>query len=87
VVAATQTAASGETTHWTSGAMARDSGISVSSVQRIWRKHGLQLHKTHLFKLSNDPLIAEKLTDIVRLYIAPPEQACRGYALRNSRLV
>src|SRR5580658_9336175 len=40
VVAATQTAAAGETTHWTSAAMARHIGISVSSVQRIWRKHG-----------------------------------------------
>jgi hypothetical protein len=45
VVAATQTTAPGETTHWTSVAMARHIGISVSSVQRIWRKHGLQPHK------------------------------------------
>ena len=42
VVAATQTVAPGETTHWTSGAMAKHIGISVSAVQRIWRKHGLQ---------------------------------------------
>src|SRR3954452_23507681 len=45
VVAATQAAAPGETTHWTAAAMARHIGISVSSVQRIWRKHGLQPHK------------------------------------------
>jgi transposase len=45
VVAATQAAAPGETTHWTSVAMAKHIGISVSSVQRIWRKHGLQPHR------------------------------------------
>src|SRR5580698_952740 len=75
VVAAAQTAAPGETTHWTSVAMARHIGISVSSVQRIWRKHGLQPHKSSVFKLSNDPLFAEKLLDIVGLYVDPPEHA------------
>lgn len=75
VVTATQTAPPGETSHWTSGAMARHIGLSVSSVQRIWRKNGLQPHKTRLFKLSNDPLFADKLIDIVGLYVAPPEHA------------
>ena len=75
MVAATQTAPPGETTHWTSGAMARHIGISVSSVQRIWRKHGLQPHKIRLFKLSNDPRFADKLVDIVGLYVNPPEHA------------
>jgi transposase len=75
VVAATQTAAPGETTHWTSVAMARHIGISVSSVQRIWRKHGLQPHRVHQFKLSNDPRFAAKVLDIVGLYVAPPEHA------------
>jgi transposase len=75
VVAATQTPAPGETTHWTSGAMARSIGISVSAVQRIWRKHGLQPHKISLFKLSNDPRFADKLIDIVGLYVDPPEHA------------
>ncbi len=75
VVAATQTAAPGETTHWTSKAMARHIGISVSSVQRIWRKHGLQPHQVSVFKLSNDPRFAEKLIDIVGLYVNPPEHA------------
>src|SRR6266478_3068264 len=45
----------GEATHWTAAAMAKCTGISVSSVQRIWRAHGLQPHRVHLFKLSNDP--------------------------------
>ena len=75
VVAATQTAAPGETTHWTSAAMAEHTGISVSSVQRIWRKHGLQPHKSRQFKLSNDPQFAAKLLDIVGLYVNPPEHA------------
>ena len=65
----------GETTHWTSGAMAKHIGISISSVQRIWRAHGLQPHKTRLFKLSNDPLFAEKVVYIVGLDISPPEHA------------
>src|ERR1700757_3082578 len=50
-------------------------GISVSSVQRIWRKHGLQPHKVRQFKLSNDPQFAAKLRDIVGLYVNPPEHA------------
>ena len=75
VVAATQTAAPGETTHWTSVAMARHIGISISSVQRIWRKNGLRPHKISLFKLSNDPRFADKLIDIVGLYVNPPEHA------------
>ena len=75
VVAATQTAAPGETTHWTSAAMARHIGTSVSSVQRIWRKHGLQPHKIRQFRLSNDPRFAAKLIDIVGLHVDPPEHA------------
>ena len=75
VVAATQTAPPGETTHWTSAAMAEHIGISVSSVQRIWRKHGLQPHKVRQFKLSKDPRFAAKLLDIVGLYVNPPEHA------------
>ena len=48
----------GEATHWTAPAMARASGISVSSVQRIWRAHGLRPHQVHSFKLSTDPRFA-----------------------------
>jgi transposase len=62
----------GETTHWTAAAMAKETGISVSSVQRIWRKHGLQPHRMHQFKLSNDPQFAAKLHEIVGLYVDPP---------------
>src|SRR5271167_4170952 len=56
-------------------AMAKVQGISVSSVQRIWRRHGLQPHRTRLFKLSNDPQFASKLREIVGLYVEPPAHA------------
>ena len=65
----------GEVTHWTASAMAKASGISASSVRRIWRSHGLQPHRFRQFKLSKDPKFVEKLQDIVGLYMAPPAHA------------
>jgi transposase len=65
----------GETTHWTGGAMAAAVGISVSSVHRIWRTHGLAPHRFRRFKLSNDPQFTAKLRDIVGLYVDPPSHA------------
>jgi len=61
--------------HWTGSAMAKAVGISVSSVQRIWRTHGLQPHRVRRFKLSNDPQFAAKLREIVGLYVDPPDHA------------
>jgi hypothetical protein len=55
--------------------MARDAGISASSVHRIWRAHGLQPHRVRQFKLSNDPEFIDKLRDVVGLYVAPPAHA------------
>jgi transposase len=75
VVALTLEAPPGETTHWTGALMAKASGVSVSSVQRIWRKHGLQPHRMRQFKLSNDPKFIEKLRDVVGLYVDPPSHA------------
>jgi len=75
VVALTLGPPPGETTHWTAPAMAAAVGISVSSVQRIWRAHGLQPHRLRQFKLSNDPNFAAKLRDIVGLYVDPPAHA------------
>jgi transposase len=75
VVALTLTDPPGEITHWTSAAMAEAAGISVSSVQRIWRSHGLQPHRVRQFKLSNDPQFAAKVRDIVGLYVDPPAHA------------
>jgi hypothetical protein len=57
--------------HWTGAAMAKAAGISVSSVQRIWRAHGLRPHLVRRFKLSNDPQFAAKLREIVGLYVDP----------------
>jgi transposase len=62
-------------THWSRGAMAREAGISESSVGRIWRSHGLKPHRVTSFKVSNDPLFADKLEAIVGLYLNPPEHA------------
>ena len=75
VVRQTLRAPPGETTHWTAPAMAKASGVSVSSVQRIWRSHGLQPHRMRQFKLSNDPRFADKVRDIVGLYVDPPAHA------------
>ena len=55
--------------------MAKVAGMSLSSVQRIWRAHGLQPHRIRQFKLSNDPKFAAKLRDIVGLYVDPPDHA------------
>src|SRR5499433_3484619 len=65
----------GETTHWTAEMMAKAAGISVSSVQRIWRAHGLQPHRVRRFKLSRDPEFVPKLREIVGLYVNPPAHA------------
>jgi transposase len=75
VVSLTQGDPPGETTHWTAAAMAEATAISVSSVQRIWRAHGLQPHRMRQFKLSNDPHFAAKLRDVVGLYVDPPAHA------------
>ena len=65
----------GEATRWTAEMMARAAGISVSSVQRIWRAHGLRPHRVRQFKLSRDPEFVPKLRDIVGLYVDPPAHA------------
>jgi len=75
VVALTQTDPPAETTHWTATMMAKEIGISVSSVQRIWRLHGLQPHQVRQFKLSTDPKFVQKLRDVVGLYVNPPVHA------------
>jgi transposase len=62
-------------THWTAPAMAAASGLSASSVQRIWRAHGLRPHQVRRFKLSTDPKFATKVEDIVGLYVDPPAHA------------
>ncbi len=59
-------------------------GISKNSVQRIWNAHSLKPHLTKSFKLSNDPNFIEKLTDVVGLYMNPPENALVFYGIYRS---
>ena len=75
IVALTLQEPPGEATHWTGAMMAKAAGVSVSSVQRIWRAHGLQPHRVRQFKLSNDPDFVPKLRDVVGLYVDPPAHA------------
>lgn len=62
-------------THWSLRTMAEAVGVSHSTVQRVWRDNGLKPHMTKTFKVSNDPNFAEKLVDVVGLYLNPPEHA------------
>lgn len=62
-------------THWSCRSMAKAFGVSPASVQRIWSAHGLQPHRIKAFKLSTDPHFREKLTDVVGLYLNPPDKA------------
>ncbi|MBG0829897.1 IS630 family transposase [Planomonospora sp. ID67723] len=62
-------------THWSRASMAERSGLSRSTIGRIWRDFGLKPHRTDTFKLSSDPLFVEKVVDVVGLYHNPPERA------------
>ena len=65
----------GEATHWTGRMLAKAAGVSLRSVQRILEAHQLAPHRIRTFKLSNDPKFADKLRDIVGLYVDPPAHA------------
>jgi transposase len=75
VVTATLESRPETATHWSTRSMAKASGVSISTVHRIWRAFSLQPHRSETFKLSTDPLFVEKVRDIVGLYLAPPERA------------
>lgn len=62
-------------THWSTRDMAKAAGLSHVTIGRIWRAFGLQPHRTETFKLSPDPLLIDKVRDIVGLYLQPPERA------------
>ena len=64
-----------DATHWSSRSMAHESGLSVSTVQRVWRAFGLQPHRLETFKLSTDPDFVAKVRDVVGLYTEPPDRA------------
>jgi transposase len=62
-------------THWSTRDLARKSGLSHSSVHRIWQAHALQPHRVETFKFTSDPQAAEKIADVVGLYLDPPTNA------------
>lgn len=62
-------------THWSTRGLAKATGLSRMTISRIWHAFGLQPHRTDTFKLSPDPLLIEKVRDIVGLYINPPDHA------------
>ena len=64
-----------DATHWSLRPMAKAQGVGKSTVQRIWDAHGLQPHRIKTFKLSRDKRFVEKLTDVVGVYLNPPDKA------------
>jgi transposase len=62
-------------THWSCRTLAADQGVSKSTVSNILRSHNLKPHRSRAFKLSRDPRFLEKLTDVVGLYLNPPDRA------------
>lgn len=76
VVVATLESTPANATHWSRSKMAQRSGLSRSTIGRIWKAFGLKPHLTDGFKLSNDPLFVEKVYDIVGLYLDPSDLTC-----------
>ena len=62
-------------THWSARTLAKELGVGHTTVQRVWKAHGLKPHLVRTFKLSNDPNFAEKVVDVVGLYLNPPDKA------------
>jgi transposase len=75
VIRLTQDPPPHEATHWTIRAMGKAVGLAASTVREIWKAHGLSPHRWRQFKLSNDRAFAEKLRDVVGLYVSPPAHA------------
>src|SRR5208337_356364 len=75
IVEATLHSVPANATHWSTRSMAKAQGVSRASVARIWEAHGLQPHRIRTFKLSKDKRFVEKLTDVVGVYLEPPDKA------------
>jgi transposase len=74
VLALTMTRPPRGSTHWSTRTLAQKLGVSAMTVQRIWREHRLQPHRSRAFKFSDDPQLVEKVRDVVGLYLHPPEK-------------
>ena len=75
VVERTLSATPADATHWSLRSMAKESGLSHTTIWRIWGAFGLQPHRSETFKLSSDPHFVDKVRDIVGLYLSPPDRA------------
>jgi transposase len=75
IVAATLQTKPKGSTHWSCRTMARAQQVSPSTISRLWQEHNLKPHRTRSFKLSRDIKFLEKLTDVVRLYLNPPDRS------------
>ena len=64
-----------DATHWSIRSMARESGLSHTTIRRIWAAFSVQPHRSETFKLSGDPLFVDKVRDIIGLYLSPPDRA------------
>ena len=75
VIERTLTTTPADATHWSLRSMAQETGLSHTTIRRIWGAFGLQPHRSETFKLSSDPLFVDKVRDIVGLYLSPPDRA------------
>ena len=74
-----------DATHWSIRSMAAETGLSHTTIRRIWSAFGLQPHRSQTFKLSTDPLFVDKVQDIVGLYMSPPNRAVVLVWTKNPR--
>jgi transposase len=86
VIALTLESVPRDATHWSTRSMAKASGMTQSTVSRVWRAFGLRPHRVETFKLSRDPLFIEKVRDVVGLYLNPPERAVALCVDEKSRI-
>lgn len=85
LIAATLERTPKDATHWSTRSMAAETGLSQSTVSRIWRAFGLQPHRAETFKLSTDPYFIDKAHDVVGLYLDPPSGRWCSAWMRKAR--